>query len=31
MKKTGRKVWVKNCEVGNKARGAVFHDYEVKA
>ena len=26
----GKKVWVKNCEVGNKARGAVFHDYQIK-
>jgi len=31
IKKTGKRVWVKNCEVGNKARGAVFHDYKVKA
>jgi hypothetical protein len=29
MKKTGKKVWVKNCEVGDKARGAVFHDYVI--
>lgn len=25
--KSGKQVWVKNCEVGDKARGAVFHDY----
>lgn len=30
MKKTGKKVWVKNCEVGDKAIGAVFHDYKLK-
>lgn len=30
MKKTGKRVWVKNCEVGDKARGAVFHDYQLK-
>lgn len=29
MKKTGNRVWVKNCEVGDKTRGAVFHDYKV--
>lgn len=31
IKKTGKKVWVKNCEVGDKSLGAVFHDYEVRA
>lgn len=30
MTKTGKKVWVKNCEVGDKALGAVFHDYKLK-
>jgi len=25
--RSGKKVWIKNCEVGDKARGAVFHDY----
>lgn len=30
IKKTGKKVWVKNCEVGDKALGAVFHDYRIK-
>lgn len=30
IKKTGQRVWVKNCEVGDKARGAVFHDYKLK-
>lgn len=25
--KSGKQVWVKNCEVGDKSRGAVFHDY----
>lgn len=28
--KSGKQVWVKNCEVGDKARGAVFHDYTFK-
>lgn len=27
--KAGRRVWVRNCEVGDKARGAVFHDYKI--
>jgi hypothetical protein len=29
IKKTGKRVWVKNCEVGDKAIGAVFHDYKI--
>ena len=29
IKKTGKKVWVKNCEVGDKTKGAVFHDYRI--
>jgi hypothetical protein len=28
--KSGKKVWVKNCEVGSKALGAVFKDYKIK-
>ena len=28
--KNNKRVWVRNCEVGNKALGAVFHDYVVK-
>jgi hypothetical protein len=28
--KNNKRVWVRNCEVGNKARGAVFHDYVIK-
>ena len=28
--KSGKKVWVKNCEVGDKTLGAVFHDYKIK-
>ena len=27
--KTGKRVWVRNCEVGDTARGAVFHDYKI--
>jgi hypothetical protein len=27
--KAGKRVWVRNCEVGDKARGAVFHDYKI--
>ena len=27
--KSGKKVWVKNCEVGDKSKGAVFHDYQI--
>lgn len=26
---SGRKVWVRNCKVGNAANGTVFHDYKV--
>lgn len=29
--RTGKKVWVRNCEVGDKALGAVFHDYRIGA
>lgn len=25
----GRKVWVRNCTVGNASKGTVFHDYRV--
>jgi hypothetical protein len=28
--KSGKQVWVKNCAVGDKAKGAVFHDYQIK-
>lgn len=27
--KAGKRVWVRHCEVGDKARGAVFHDYKI--
>lgn len=27
--KSGKKIWVKNCEVGDKSKGAVFHDYKI--
>ena len=30
MKKSGKKVWVSNCEVGDKTKGAVFHDYKIQ-
>jgi hypothetical protein len=30
MKKTGKRIWVKHCEVGDKSLGAVFHDYKLK-
>ncbi len=30
MKKSGKQVWVRNCEVGDKAKGAVFHDYKIQ-
>ena len=28
--KSGKKVWVKNCEVGDKSLGAVFKDYKLE-
>ncbi len=28
---SGRKVWVRNCKVGNASNGVVFHDYKVIA
>lgn len=28
---SGREVWVKPCKVGDASKGAVFHDYEVRA
>ena len=28
---SGRQVWVKPCKVGDASKGAVFHDYEVRA
>lgn len=30
MKKSGKRVWVKQCKVGDPAKGAVFHDYKFK-
>ncbi|MDD3965322.1 MAG: hypothetical protein PHD99_04740 [Candidatus Moranbacteria bacterium] len=27
----GRKVWVRNCTVGDASKGTVFHDYKVAA
>ena len=30
VKKTGKHIWVRDCEVGNKTLGAVFHDYKVQ-
>ena len=27
---SGKKVWVRNCMVGDPALGSVFHDYQVK-
>lgn len=29
--KSGKTCWVKSCKVGDPTKGAVFHDYEVKA
>jgi hypothetical protein len=29
--KSGKTCWVKACKVGDPTKGAVFHDYEVKA
>ena len=28
--KSGKKVWVKNCKVGDPSRGVIFHDYAMK-
>ena len=30
MKKSGKRVWVRSCEVGKKSDGMVYKDYEVK-
>jgi len=30
MKKSGKKVWVRNCKVGDPSRGIIFHDYKMK-
>ena len=30
MKKSGKKVWVKQCRVGDAARGMVLHDYKFR-
>jgi len=27
--RSGKRVWVRHCEVGDKAKGAVFHDYKI--
>jgi hypothetical protein len=27
--RTGKKVWVKSCKVGNAELGTVFHDYKI--
>jgi len=27
--RSGKRCWVRHCEVGDKARGAVFHDYKI--
>jgi len=27
--RSGKRCWVRNCEVGDKAKGAVFHDYVI--
>lgn len=27
---SGKKVWVKECKVGNAAHGAVFKDYKIE-
>lgn len=31
MKQSGRRVWVRDCKVGDASKGVVFKDYEVKA
>jgi hypothetical protein len=31
IKRSMKRVWVKNCTVGNAARGVIFHDYKMKA
>ena len=28
--RTGKRVWIKDCRVGNPALGSVFHDYRVR-
>lgn len=28
MKKSGKRVWVKECKVGDPSKGVVFHDYK---
>ncbi len=30
IKKTGKRVWVRNCKVGDASKGVVFHDYAIK-
>lgn len=31
MKKSGKRVWVRDCKVGEASKGVVFHDYQVMA
>lgn len=31
MKKSGKRVWVRDCKVGDASKGVVFKDYEVTA
>ncbi len=31
IKKSGKRVWVRDCKVGDASKGVVFKDYEVKA
>lgn len=31
LKTTGKRVWVRDCKVGDASLGAVFHDYRVSA
>ena len=31
MKKTGKRVWVRDCKVGDASKGVVFKDYKIEA
>jgi hypothetical protein len=31
MKKTSKRVWVRDCKVGDASKGVVFKDYKIKA
>ena len=31
IRKTGERVWVRQCKVGDASKGAVFHDYKVRS